>query len=219
MYVGNLDFVNGIDSFVKAAKAYVADHVQSDGYVHCPCVNCRNQRQFKSVEQIRYHLLVRGFMKNYRIWNKHGEDGENEPEEPSTETVRVRVDRSTHTRMPDDEDVVHDDELRPENVHPMMQDTLVDDVVRDGLDQMIRDAEPEFLDAKNLEKIKKMRQDARTPLYRGSRVSKLEADLMLLEMKSSNGLSDKGFEDLLSILISCFQPPMGSLRTHMRQSK
>lgn len=115
--VGNLDFVNGIDSFVKVAKVYITNHVQSDGYVHCSCVDCKNQRQFKNVEQIHYHLLVRGFIKIYRIWNKHGEDGENEPEEPSRDTVRDRVDRSTHTRMSDDEDVMHDDELGPEDVH------------------------------------------------------------------------------------------------------
>lgn len=60
-----------------------------------------------------------------------------------------------------------------------MHGTLVDDVVLDGLDQKICDAEPKFLDAKS-------------PLYQGSSVSKLEADLMMLEMKSSNCLSDCG---------------------------
>jgi hypothetical protein len=33
-------------------------------------------------------------------------------------------------------------------------------------------------------------------------VSKLEADLMLLEMKSSNGLSNKGFDDPQKLLPS-----------------
>jgi len=70
----------------------------------------------------------------------------------------------------------------------------------DALDQMIRDGEPDFLDEKNLKKLEQMRIDARTPLYPSCSVSKLEANLMLLEMKSSNGLSDKGFDDLLSLL-------------------
>jgi len=81
-----------------------------------------------------------------------------------------------------------------------MQETLVADDVVDALDQMIRDGEPEFLDEKNLNKLEQMRIDAKTQLYPCCSVSKLEANLMLLEMKSSNGLSDKGFDDLLSLL-------------------
>ena len=45
-----------------------------------------------------------------------------------------------------------------------------------------------------------MRQDGKTPLYRNYPMSKLEADIMLLEFKSTNGLSDKGFDQLLDII-------------------
>jgi hypothetical protein len=45
-----------------------------------------------------------------------------------------------------------------------------------------------------------MRQDGKTPLYKDCSVSKLEADIMLLEFKSINGLSDKGFDQLLAIV-------------------
>ena len=47
-----------------------------------------------------------------------------------------------------------------------------------------------------------MKNDAKTPLFSGFQLSKLEANLMLLELKASNGLSDKGFNDLLSICTS-----------------
>jgi hypothetical protein len=45
-----------------------------------------------------------------------------------------------------------------------------------------------------------MRKDAKTSLYQGSRATNLEADLLLLELKSSNGLTDKDFHDLLNLL-------------------
>ena len=45
-----------------------------------------------------------------------------------------------------------------------------------------------------------MRQDGKTPLYRDYPMSKLEADIMLLDFKSTNGLSDKGFDQLLGII-------------------
>ena len=77
-------FMEGIDSFVKAAKAYAGNNVPSSkGYIHNPCVDCKNEKAFRidDVEQIRYHLLSRGFMKNYKVWNMHGEEGDNLPEE------------------------------------------------------------------------------------------------------------------------------------------
>jgi hypothetical protein len=45
-----------------------------------------------------------------------------------------------------------------------------------------------------------MRQYGKTPLYKDCLVNKLEADIMLLEFKSTNRLSDKGFDQLLGIV-------------------
>lgn len=59
----------------------MANNVWGDGYIHCLCVDCKNQKLFWNIEQIRFHLLCSGFMKNYKVWNKHGEHGENLPEE------------------------------------------------------------------------------------------------------------------------------------------
>ena len=89
----------------------------------------------------------------------------------------------------------------------------------DALDKMIRDGELEFLDARNLKKLEQMRKDAKTPLFSGSSMTKLEANLLLLEMKSRNGLSDKGFDDLLTHLKRCFHGQMSCRRTHIRRSK
>jgi len=60
-------FVHGVDSFVKTARAYCINRLQDDDHVYCPCVDCRNQKQFHNIEQIRCHLLVRGFMANLRF--------------------------------------------------------------------------------------------------------------------------------------------------------
>jgi len=76
-------FMEGIDSFVKATKAYAGNNVASSkGCIHCPCVDCNNEKAFRicDIEHIRYHLLTRGFMKNYKVWNMHGEEGNNLPE-------------------------------------------------------------------------------------------------------------------------------------------
>jgi len=72
--------------------------------------------------------------------------------------------------------------------------------VVDALDQMIDAGKPDFLDEKNQKKLEEMRKHAKTLLYNGSTVTKLEADILLLEMKGRNGMSDTGFNDVLSLL-------------------
>ena len=43
----------------------------------CPCVDCQNDRKFTSSMHVHAHLIIRGFMDDYRYWNKHGEEGIN----------------------------------------------------------------------------------------------------------------------------------------------
>ena len=98
-------------------------------------------------------------------------------------------------------------------------DNLLDTEVLDALDKMIRDGEPEFLDARNLKKLEQMRKDAKTPMFNGSSMTKLEANILLLEMKSRNGLSDKGFDDLLTHLKSKMLPWPNELLENTYQAK
>ena len=84
---------------------------------------------------------------------------------------------------------------------------------------MLHDGESECLDARNLKKLEQIKNDAQTSLFSGCRLSKLEANLMLLELEASNGLSDKGFSDLLSILEKMLPSPMSCLRTSSIQSR
>jgi len=45
-----------------------------------------------------------------------------------------------------------------------------------------------------------MRKHAKTPLYNGSTMTKMEADILLLKMKARNGMSNTRFNDVLSLL-------------------
>ena len=67
-----------------------------------------------------------------------------------------------------------------ETINETGRDTLLETKVLDDLDRMIRDGEPEFLDARNLKKLEQMRKDAKTPLFNGSSMTKLEANLLYL---------------------------------------
>ena len=44
----------------------------------CPCKHCRNNKKYSSSCTVHAHLIIRGFMDDYRCWNKHGEGGVND---------------------------------------------------------------------------------------------------------------------------------------------
>ena len=126
-------------------------------------------------------------MPNYTIWTMHGEVG-----------VNVLQGNDDDVDMPDV--AIHDADEEPSvNTKPMatvnnvFSNTLTDDTEdNDGIFQLLRNVETGCLCERQLRKLEKMRQDGKTPLYRNCPMSKL--------FKSTNGLSDKGFNQLLGII-------------------
>ena len=58
----------------------------------------------------------------------------------------------------------------------------------------------DFLYEKNQKKLEDMRKHAKPLLYNSSTVTKLEANILLLETKARNGMSDTRFNDVLPLL-------------------
>jgi hypothetical protein len=114
-------FVDGVDSFVKIARAYCINKLQADDHVYYPCVDCCNQKQFRNIEQIHCHLLISGFMANYKIWNKHGETGENLHQEASQQDP---VQEIVHENI-----VERVDEIVEETISKVGNDTLYEEDV------------------------------------------------------------------------------------------
>jgi hypothetical protein len=86
-------------------------------------------------------------------------------------------------------------------VNDVFRNTLTDDTEdNDGISWLLRNVESRCLSERQLRKLEKMRQDDKPPLYKICPMNKLEADIMLLEFKSTNGLSNKGFDQLLAII-------------------
>ena len=87
-------------------------------------------------------------------------------------------------------------------INNMFRNTLADDTEdnNDGISQLLCNVDDGCFSERQLRKLEKMRQDGKTPLYKNCPTSKLEADTMLLEFKSINGLSDKYFNQLLGII-------------------
>ena len=62
------DFIEGVHYFLGVAEAN-----KRDGFMCCPCVLCKNLKEYSSSMSLHSYLL--GFMSNYICWTKHGERG------------------------------------------------------------------------------------------------------------------------------------------------
>jgi hypothetical protein len=72
MYIGNRVsqyFIEGLETFLETAVEYKKLENMSDvHYICCPCVDCSNEKKTWDIEEIREHLLIRGFMSGYTCW-------------------------------------------------------------------------------------------------------------------------------------------------------
>ena len=64
------EFIAGLHKFLEVAEANKVDN-----FMPCPCVDCRNVREYSNSKTIQGHVLQRGFMPSYNCWTKHGERG------------------------------------------------------------------------------------------------------------------------------------------------
>jgi hypothetical protein len=64
-------FLMGVNTIITAAKAYTARNQVDQSYMYCPCRDCKNLRQ----------------LKDYTIWSKHAEVGENVSQKPFDDAI------------------------------------------------------------------------------------------------------------------------------------
>ena len=64
-------YLVGIQQFINCAKEHMRR--TDDPSLLCPCRDCENTRRFRDVEEVRYHLIRRGFKQRYTRWVWHGE--------------------------------------------------------------------------------------------------------------------------------------------------
>ena len=62
---------NEVDKFIETAKKdAITKQVKG---ICCPCKNCKNMKVWTDPTDIRSHLIVAGFVKDYSVWIHHGE--------------------------------------------------------------------------------------------------------------------------------------------------
>lgn len=181
------EYMDGVQEFLRAADA------MKRSFISCPCVDCKNVKQYSSTRTIYLHLLTRGFKTGYTCWTEHGEEGimEDDADEEEEDWNNVVLDGAVQfagpaADVPDEPTADVSDEPAEET----------------DLDQMLHDGGRDLTDERDIKKFEQLKVDARTPLYEGCKAgdSRLHSTLTLLQFKARHGLSDTGFDDILSTL-------------------
>ena len=178
--------MKGVDKFIDVATAN-----KENGFIRCPCVQCRNNKEYSSSKIIRGHLIMKGFMPNYNCWTKHGErgvmmeDGEEEDD-----------DNNYHHMFPEYSDTAMEDngEERGEE--------RASDEPADELGRVISDAKRDCETENEKLKLEGMLEDHKKLLYPNCEdgSTKLGTTLELLRWKAECGLTDSSFEKMLKIM-------------------
>ncbi len=179
-------YIKGVDKFIDVATAN-----KENGFIRCPCVQCRNNKEYSSSKIIRGHLIMKGFMPNYNCWTKHGErgvmmeDGEEEDD-----------DNNYHHMFPEYSDTAMEDngEERGEE--------RASDEPADELGRVISDAKRDCETENEKLKLEGMLEDHKKLLYPNCEdgSTKLGTTLELLRWKAECGLTDSSFEKMLKIM-------------------
>ena len=98
-------FRGEVNKFIQAAENYA--RFEKTMIIHCPCRTCKNLRVFSDTTIIRSHVLISGFIDNYMIWNKHGEEA---PPLRENQFEEILQDPQFNILFDDYDDVCHDDE-------------------------------------------------------------------------------------------------------------
>ena len=199
------EYLARVDEFINFAESYRVNTKDAD--ISCPCRDCINFKRFGDSEEIRGHLICRGFMNRYTCWFMHGEKiGEcsgtnrNSVFEGNDDNVEINCETGSNDDFAnvgnfDNASEVDCNENDCENIDENFQFDFAE-----GLEDMLRDVEDEISD-KNYKKFQYLRNESKRPLYPGcTKFSKLSAVLKLLNLKADNGWSDKSFTSLLNLL-------------------
>ena len=116
------EFIEGVHSFLRVAEAN-----KRDGFMCCPCVICKNLKEYASSRSLHSHLLKSGFMPNYICWTKHGETG-------------VVMEEGEEEQWDDDDIIAEYGAFNDTAMGEAEEEVGVEDEPTDDLGQAIRDA-------------------------------------------------------------------------------
>jgi Transposase-associated domain len=90
------EYVRGVDEFINCATENMRQSIA--WIILCPCRDYQNIHRFQDNEEIRNHLIRRGFKERYTQWAWHGECNDEE----STNVTTSMEYLNEETELPDE---------------------------------------------------------------------------------------------------------------------
>ncbi|XP_031109558.1 uncharacterized protein LOC116013770 [Ipomoea triloba] len=66
-----LKYIQGVHEFIQYAEENKRKNAED--FITCPCCDCKNFRRYRNSEEVKIHLIRRGFKEGYNQWIWHGE--------------------------------------------------------------------------------------------------------------------------------------------------
>ncbi|KAJ8622216.1 hypothetical protein MRB53_030745 [Persea americana] len=171
------EYVDGINHFIEFTNGF------DNEFISCPYRKCANRYYYRK-EFVREHLIVNGFLKQYKNWIRYGEE-------------------YISCRREERDEIDVDDMSETDPMIAMLNDIAC------GLALKYTSCETEGADGSNPRsgadeeamRYFEILDDAQTELYLGCKdFSKLSFIVELLHLKALNQLSDTSFDMLLQLL-------------------
>ncbi|XP_039809627.1 uncharacterized protein LOC120673017, partial [Panicum virgatum] len=179
------EFIDGLHYFLSVAEAN-----KQNGFMCCPCVHCNNNKDYSSSRILHSHIFANGFMKKYVCWTKHGEQGV---------TMEDNEEEDFDDHFPGNAGIgAFDDDIPMEEPEV---DVAENDPSND-LGQALHNVQADCESETERLKFQKLLEDHHKLLYPDCQngFKKLGITLELLQWKATNGVSDKGFGELLKLV-------------------
>jgi hypothetical protein len=184
--------------FIDAAKSH--GFREKTKYIYCLCIDCKNVIVFEDADQINCHLVCQGFIKDYFIWAKHGEDSSTPcaVENPVQET-RHHIPQ-TDTVMQDDSDA---DFVGVQDVGEDVRVQVNESEQADFFETLLHHySDPLMFYQKGMEAIKKAAIEHLYDKSKGctNEFTTLRSVLQFFALKARFGWSDASFNEVLRVL-------------------
>jgi hypothetical protein len=172
-------FDGELNKFIQVADNHARN--EKTRLMHCPYNACKNLSVFSDPTIIRSHVLVSGFVQNYKIWKYHGETDAPPPmNNPLDEIIHDKeFDRMFYSYFDGggDDDGDDDDDgvgrFQDDDVDGPMNGDSSGDELDDGdfLSQLLRHTETEVLvaSARGLANFKMVRKSSKGNIYERSK--------------------------------------------------
>ena len=174
------EFIEGQHYFL-----FVVEENKQNGFMCCPCVHCKNNKDYSSSRILHIPIFANGFMEKYVCWTKHRGQGV---------TMEDNEEEDFDDHFPGNAGFgAFDDDIRMEEPEVDVAEVDPSDDLGQALHNVRADCESE---TERL-KFQKILEDHRKLLYLDCEngLKKLGTTLELLQWKATNGVSDKGFGD------------------------